>query len=81
VVESDDKRRARINMIAHFLSTIPYHDVPEPKLKLPHRPATTGYVRTPRDMQTFVQDALLSSGRTTPRTRCCPRGSFAETLT
>jgi polyphosphate kinase len=56
VVESDDKRRARINMMAHLLSTIPYHDVPEPKLKLPHRPASTGYVRTPRDMQTFVPD-------------------------
>jgi polyphosphate kinase 2 (PPK2 family) len=24
VVESEDKRRARINMIAHLLSTIPY---------------------------------------------------------
>jgi polyphosphate kinase 2 len=63
VVESDDKRRARINMIAHLLSTIPYRDVPEPKLKLPHRPPSTGYVRTPRDMQTFVPDhaaALLS---------------------
>jgi polyphosphate kinase 2 len=56
VVESDDKRRARVNMIAHLLSTIPYHDVPEPKLKLPPRPASTGYVRTPRDMQTFVPD-------------------------
>ena len=56
VVESDDKRRARINMIAHLLSTVPYHDVPEPKLKLPHRPASTGYVRTPREMQTFVPD-------------------------
>jgi len=71
VVESDDKRRARINMIAHLLSTIPYRDVPEPKLKLPHRPASTGYVRTPRDMQTFVPDhaaALLSreTSRTSP---------------
>jgi polyphosphate kinase 2 len=56
VVESDDKRRARINMIAHLVSTIPYHNVPEPKLKLPPRPASTGYVRTPRDMQTFVPD-------------------------
>ena len=56
VVESDDKRRARINMIAHLLSTIPYRDVPEPKLKLPPRPASTGYVRTPIDMQTFVPD-------------------------
>jgi polyphosphate kinase 2 len=56
VVESDDKRRARINMIAHLLSTVPYHDVPEPALKLPHRPDSTGYVRTPRDMQTFIPD-------------------------
>jgi polyphosphate kinase 2 len=65
VVESDDKRRARVNMIAHLLSTIPYHDVPEPKLKLPRRPASTGYVRTPIDMQTFVPDhaaSLLSPG-------------------
>ena len=56
VVESDDKRRARVNMIAHLLSTIPYHDVPEPVLALPKRPLSTGYVRTPRDMQTFVPD-------------------------
>ena len=56
VVESDDKRKARLNMIAHLLSTIPYHDVPEPKLKLPERPKSTGYVRTPREMQTFVPD-------------------------
>ncbi|HEY9240718.1 MAG TPA: polyphosphate kinase 2, partial [Streptosporangiaceae bacterium] len=34
VVESDDKRRARINMIAHLLSTIPYHDVRRPQLQL-----------------------------------------------
>ncbi len=63
VVESDDKRRARINMIAHLLSTVPYHDVPEPKLKLPRRPDSTGYVRTDKDMQTFVPDhagSLLS---------------------
>jgi polyphosphate kinase len=56
VVESDDKRRARVNMIAHLLSTIPYHDVPEPALTLPKRPGATGYVRTPLEMQTFVPD-------------------------
>jgi polyphosphate kinase 2 len=56
VVESDDKRRARVNMIAHLLSTIQYHDVPEPTLTLPHRPGSTGYVRTPLEMQTFVPD-------------------------
>jgi len=62
VVESDDKRRARINMIAHLLSTIPYHDVPEPKLKLPKRPTSTGYIRTPMESQTFVPDHAASLG-------------------
>jgi polyphosphate kinase 2 len=56
VVESDEKKRARINMIAHLLSTIPYHDVPEPRLKMPKRPKSTGYVRTDKDMQNFVPD-------------------------
>jgi polyphosphate kinase 2 len=56
VVESDDKRRARINMIAHLLSTVPYHKVKEPTLKMPKRPASIGYVRPPRELQTFVPD-------------------------
>ncbi|MBV9446540.1 MAG: polyphosphate kinase 2 [Streptosporangiaceae bacterium] len=56
VVESEDKRRARINMIAHLLSTVPYHDVQRVPLTLPHRPAPQGYVRAPREMQTYVPD-------------------------
>jgi len=56
VVESDDKRRARINMIAHLLSTIPYHDVQRMPLSLPPRPPSQGYVRAPRDLQTYVPD-------------------------
>jgi polyphosphate kinase 2 len=56
VVESDDKRRARINMIAHLLSTIPYHDVKLAQLRLPPRPPSKGYVRVPRDMQSYVPD-------------------------
>jgi polyphosphate kinase 2 len=64
VVESDDKRSARINMIAHLLSTIPYQDVQRPPIALPHRPAAKGYVRMPRDMQTYVPDhaSALKSG-------------------
>jgi polyphosphate kinase len=54
VVESDDKRSARINMIAHLLSSIPYRDVQWMPLSLPPRPAAQGYVRIPRDMQTYV---------------------------
>jgi polyphosphate kinase 2 len=56
VLESDDKRSARINMIAHLLSTVSYSDVEPPSLKLPPRPASRGYVRTPRDMQAYVTD-------------------------
>jgi polyphosphate kinase 2 len=56
VLESDDKRSARINMIFHLLSTIPYSDIEPPKLKLPHRPASKGYVRIPRNMQDYVPD-------------------------
>ncbi len=56
VVESDDKRRARINAIHHLLSTIPYTHVERAPLELPKRPATTGYQRPPRDTQTFVPD-------------------------
>ena len=56
VVESEDKRRSRINMIAHLLSTVPYHEVKPPSLALPKRPGSTGYIRTPRDMQTYVPD-------------------------
>ena len=56
VVEGDDKRRARINIIAHLLSTIPYTSVPKPPLALPERPPSSGYRRTPREMQTYVPD-------------------------
>jgi polyphosphate kinase 2 len=56
VVESDDKRRARINAIHHLLSTVPYTHVPKPHLELPERPPTTGYQRPPRNTQTFVHD-------------------------
>src|SRR5690606_15775847 len=56
VVESDDKRRARINMIAHLLSTIPFHEVQRPPLKLPPRPESPGYERPPRELQTYVPD-------------------------
>jgi polyphosphate kinase len=37
VVRSDDKKRARLNCIAHLLSLIPYEEVPRKKVKLPKR--------------------------------------------
>ncbi|MFJ7157009.1 polyphosphate kinase 2 [Streptomyces sp. NPDC101118] len=56
VVESDDKRSARLNMIAHLLSTVPYQDVALPALALPPRPPSTGYERPPKDLQNAVPD-------------------------
>ncbi|MET7850318.1 polyphosphate kinase 2 [Streptomyces avermitilis] len=60
VVESDDKRRARLNMMAHLLGSVPYYEVPPPVLELPRRPPSTGYERPPRDLQTYVPDHAAS---------------------
>lgn len=54
VVESDDKRSARINCISHLLDTVPYVVQPPPTLDLPQRPPTTGYRRPPKDTQRYV---------------------------
>lgn len=62
VVESDDKRRARINMISHLLSSIPYREVERPPLQLPERPPSKGYERPPRDEQTYVPDHAETLG-------------------
>jgi polyphosphate kinase 2 len=44
VVNSNEKRRARLNCIAHFLSLVPYEEIPRPKVVLPKRKAPGGYV-------------------------------------
>jgi polyphosphate kinase len=56
VVDADDKRRARLNCIAHLLSMIPYEDVTPPPLELPERRPDAGYVRPPITDQTFVPE-------------------------
>ena len=56
VVEGDDKRRARLNMIHHLLSTIPYFAATRPPRDLPHRPAPSGYERPPRELSHYVPD-------------------------
>jgi polyphosphate kinase 2 (PPK2 family) len=43
VVNSDDKRRARLNLITHLLSTVPYKKAPREKVKLPKRQKPHGY--------------------------------------
>ncbi len=43
VVRADDKRRARLNCIAHLLSLIPYEELPREKVVLPERDESKAY--------------------------------------
>jgi len=44
IVPSDHKKRARLNCIAHILSSIPYEEIPYAPPKLPPRQKSKGYV-------------------------------------
>ena len=43
VLRSDDKRRARLNLITHLLKQVPYKQAPREKIKLPKRQKRGGY--------------------------------------
>ena len=62
VVDADDKRRARINCMAHVLSQVPWVSRPEPAIELPPRQSDAGYVRPPRDIYTSVPDHAATLG-------------------
>src|SRR5437016_7663244 len=53
VVETDNKRAAHLNLITHFLTLIPYQEVPHDDIKLPPRQKRS-YVRPPRSSQRMV---------------------------
>ena len=54
VVNADDKKRARLNCISHFLTTIPYDEPETAPVTVPARQDDTGYVRPPITHQRFV---------------------------
>ena len=56
VVNGDDKKRARLNVIHHLLSLIPYEDLTPEPIILPPRQRDNGYVRPPITDQTFVPE-------------------------
>lgn len=56
VVNADNKKRARLNCISHFLGMIPYEDLTPEFIELPPRQKDVGYVRPPIDEQTFVPE-------------------------
>ena len=55
VVRSDDKRRARLNIISHLLDKIPYKKAPREKVKLPKRQKRGGY-REPKYPFKYVKE-------------------------
>jgi len=56
VVEAVDKKRARLNCIAHLLTQIPYQDVPKTPVVLPARVRNEDYIRHPVPAEMHVPD-------------------------
>ena len=56
VVNGDDKKRARLNVIRHLLSSIDYEDLTPEPVELPPRQSDVGYVRPPMSDQTFIPE-------------------------
>jgi polyphosphate kinase 2 len=56
VVPADDKKKARLNCIAHLLSCVPYKDLTPKPIKLPRLPKGKKYKRPPESDQHFVPE-------------------------
>lgn len=57
VARSDDKKRARLNIITHLLSRIPYEDVPREKVNLPSR-RKLGKYKSPDYLFKFIPEVF-----------------------
>ncbi len=56
VVNADNKKAARLNVIEHLLSLIPHEDLTPPPIDLPPRRKKSSYARPPLTYQTFVPE-------------------------
>ncbi len=56
LVDADDKKKARLNCIAHLLRQIPYKDLSPIELSLPPRQPDTGYKRPKKSTQHWVKE-------------------------
>ncbi len=54
VIEADDKKRARLNCIAHLLSQFPYAEIQHPDVALPERARNPDYTREPIPEEMYV---------------------------
>ena len=56
IIDGNDKKRARINCIAHLLSQIPYQEVEHAHIDLPERVHNPDYIRGPVPKEMYVPD-------------------------
>jgi hypothetical protein len=56
VVQAVDKKKARLNCIAHFLSQVPYGEVPRQPVELPERVRHADYLRHPVPQNMMVPE-------------------------
>jgi polyphosphate kinase 2 (PPK2 family) len=54
IVEAVDKKRARLNCIAHLLSQLPYEEIVRPEVVLPERVHNPDYIRGPIPNDMYV---------------------------
>ena len=54
IVDADDKKKARLNCIAHFLSQIPYQEIRHEAVVLPDRMRNPDYHRGPIAKEMYV---------------------------
>ena len=60
IVDADNKKRARLNCIAHLLRQIPYKDLRPVELDLPARQPDTGYKRPKKSSQGWIRRSIDS---------------------
>jgi len=56
VVQAVDKKRARLNCIAHLLSLMPYEEIAKPAIDLPERVRNPDYIRHPVPVEMIVPE-------------------------
>ena len=56
VVQAVDKKKARLNCIAHLLDQLPYHEVTHPPIDLPARVRNPDYLRMPVPAEMYVPE-------------------------
>lgn len=82
-VESEDKKRSRINVIADILRQIPWEFIEPQKIEIPKRPPEKGYERPDRSDYQYVDDvaAALEKGRAGEGPTAAAKAEAAEKAT